>query len=86
MGLMQQMEVWFYTEGNLGREATNATRNFLKKILDRRSSRARQEKSLPLDKDLSWKSANRTFGPVRKASFRICFHPKVCWRAEDTRL
>jgi hypothetical protein len=47
-----------FTNRNHGREAN--TRAEKKKNLHPRSSRARQESSLPLDKDLSWKSRNRT--------------------------
>ena len=57
--LRQQMEVWFSTMRNHGREA-NTTRRRSETNLHPRSSEARQENFCPLDKDLSWKSANRT--------------------------
>ena len=52
------MEVWFYLR--IGTAAERPTRRAEElKRLHPRSSRAHQEGFLPLDKDLSWKSANR---------------------------
>jgi Domain of unknown function (DUF4382) len=52
------MEVWFSIVRNPGREAD--TRAEAQRVLHPRSSRAPQESFCPLDKDLSWKSENRT--------------------------
>src|SRR5262249_50850331 len=48
-----------FTNRNRGREA-NTRAEAAEKNLHLRSSRARRESLLPLDKDLSWKSAYRT--------------------------
>src|SRR6267154_4952832 len=47
--------------GTTAERPTHAVRN--QKNLHPRSSQARQESFCPLDKDLSWKSGNRTSSP-----------------------
>ena len=56
--LRQQMEVWFYPRIETAAERPTS-RAEKAQNLHRRSSRAHQEGFLPLDTDLSWKSANR---------------------------
>jgi len=58
-GLRQQMEVWFYLKQE-PRLRGQHTRRRIRKDLHPRSSVARRESFCPLDKDLSWKSDNRT--------------------------
>src|SRR5882762_682094 len=49
-----------YEIGTTAERPTHAAKN--QKNLHPRSSEARRESFCPLDKDLSWKSGNRTFG------------------------
>jgi hypothetical protein len=54
--------------GTAAERPTHATRNSQEEFCTPRSSRSASGQLLPLDKDLSWKSANRTFQVILEFS------------------
>src|SRR5216684_6040368 len=75
------MEVWFYLKEE-PRLRSQHTRRRIRKNLYPRSSEARQESFLPLDKDLSWKSGSsikkepRLRGQHTRRRTRKNLHPR----------